>query len=60
MVMQLRVAGFQVEGRPFGHFPIERPDNRLKFESVNAPERGFSAWLRDLGRYVFGSSKSSG
>jgi hypothetical protein len=59
MVMQLRVAGFQVEGRPFGHSPTERTDDRVRFEMVNGPERGFSAWLRELGRYVFGSSRSS-
>lgn len=60
MVMQLRVAGYQVEGRPFGYSPPMSTSTRPPIETFLPPARGFSNWLRELGRYVFGSSGTSG
>ena len=60
MVMQLQVAGFQVEARPFGHSSAADLYDHSGFELGQPPERGFSAWLRELGRYVFGSSRPFG
>lgn len=54
MVMQLRVNGFRVEARPFGHFVSAGPADVSRAEPPRASERGLSAWLRELGRYVFG------
>lgn len=62
MVMQLRVAGYQVEGRPFGYHTLPwSKATRLATAIPLPPARGgFSRWLRELGRYVFGSSGTSG
>ncbi|WP_406699532.1 cyclic-phosphate processing receiver domain-containing protein [Singulisphaera sp. Ch08] len=60
MVMQLRVAGYRVEGRPFGHFPAATNYARPPVDVPSIPTRGLSHWLRELRRYVFGASRPSG
>jgi hypothetical protein len=57
MVMQMYAAGFRVEARPFGFGPPSQAPSGAFGQVPAAHDRGWRAWLRDLGRYLFGPAR---